>query len=308
MLLSLACSIPVYAEEEQAIHFRDLYSIAISEDSGHLSVDSAVPGEKISFAYDGDIMNLDKTKYATSYFIIKDYNTKKVLAKIRSGVTYTMPNVPIYVYAEIKNKTDAALKLYAKVTNKPNVYKASALAMSEFAVIDENTIDPEADEQKLPVDFNKDGKTDAVIKAYKVKSSDVYATITFTSAGRKLAGKSYTTNFKDASPNPFVPYSSLKISIVKNKISLSLKKVKVKRSAKKLTLTARLKLNNKIYKNKKVTFYFGKRKYTAKTNSKGYAKVTIKRSVLRKLKKGKKITYKAKFSTKTVKRTATVLK
>jgi len=95
---------------------------------------------------------------------------------------------------------------------------------------------------------------------------------------------------------------------VNNLISLVLKSVKVKKSAKKLTLQATLKINGKAIKGKKITFKFNGKKYTAKTTKKGVAKVTVKKAVLKKLKVGKKVTYSAKYSTKTVKKTVKVKK
>ena len=90
---------------------------------------------------------------------------------------------------------------------------------------------------------------------------------------------------------------------------LSLKKVTVKRSAKKLVISATLKkVKGKYLKGKKITFKFNGKKYTAKTNKKGVAKVTIKKSVLKKLKKGKKVTYQATYLKDTVKRTVKVKK
>lgn len=87
----------------------------------------------------------------------------------------------------------------------------------------------------------------------------------------------------------------------KTKVKLTLKKVKVKRSAKKLVLTATLKINGKAAKKKKITFKFKGKKYKAKTNKKGVAKVTIKKKVLKKLKKGKKVKIQASYG-KTVKK------
>ena len=83
---------------------------------------------------------------------------------------------------------------------------------------------------------------------------------------------------------------------------LSLKKVKVKRSAKKLVLKATLKkVNGKYLKNNKITFKFNGKKFKAKTNKKGIAKVTIKQKVLKKLKVGKKVKYQATYKKDTVK-------
>lgn len=93
-----------------------------------------------------------------------------------------------------------------------------------------------------------------------------------------------------------------------NVIKLTLKKVKIKKSAKKLVLKATLKINGKAVKGKKVIFKFKGKKYTGKTNKKGVAKVTIKKKVLKKLKVGKKVTYSVKYSTKTVKKTVKVKK
>jgi len=92
----------------------------------------------------------------------------------------------------------------------------------------------------------------------------------------------------------------------KDKIKLTLKKVKVKKSAKKLVLRATLKINGKAVKGKKITFKFKGKKYKAKTNKKGVAKVTIKKKVLKKLKVGKKVKYQATYGKVTKKYTVKV--
>jgi hypothetical protein len=90
------------------------------------------------------------------------------------------------------------------------------------------------------------------------------------------------------------------------KHALKLKKVKVKKSAKKLVLSATLKIGKKPLKNKKVTFKFNGKKLKAKTNKKGVAKVTVKKTLLNKLKVGKKVKYQAKYLKDTVKKSVKV--
>lgn len=90
---------------------------------------------------------------------------------------------------------------------------------------------------------------------------------------------------------------------------VKLQKVKVKRSAKKLVIKVILsKVNGKYLKGKKVTLKFKGKKYTVKTNKKGVAKFTIKKKVLKKLKKGKKVTYHATYLKDTVKYSVKVKK
>ena len=83
------------------------------------------------------------------------------------------------------------------------------------------------------------------------------------------------------------------------------KTVKVKKG-KKLVLKAKLKWTlksnkGKSLKGKKIVFKFKGKKYTAKTNKKGVAKVTIKSKVTKKLKRGKKYKFTARYFKNTVK-------
>ena len=94
---------------------------------------------------------------------------------------------------------------------------------------------------------------------------------------------------------------------LKVKHIVSLPKVKVKRSAKKLIIKVKVAKVNGKYVTGKVVLKFKNKKYTAKVK-KGVAKFTIKKNVLKKLKKGKKVTYTATYKQDTVKRTVKVLK
>jgi len=90
--------------------------------------------------------------------------------------------------------------------------------------------------------------------------------------------------------------------VVKQTLKLVKKTVSVKKG-KKIVLKAKLKwTNGKAIKGKKIVFKFKGKKYKAKTNKKGIAKVTIKKkSVLKKLKKGKKYSFTASYHKNKVK-------
>ena len=107
-------------------------------------------------------------------------------------------------------------------------------------------------------------------------------------------------------PKTYQIIATYKSQSVKNKITVkqilkTAKTTNVKKSAKKLTLKATLKQSNKKpIKNKKITFKFRGKTYTAKTNNKGIAKITIKKNVIKKLKKGKKYTVKVTYIKNTI--------
>ncbi len=100
-----------------------------------------------------------------------------------------------------------------------------------------------------------------------------------------------------------------KVKTLTVKHVLSLKTVKVKKSAKKLVLTATLKKGKKAIKGKYVTFKFNGKTYKkVKTNKYGIAKLTIKKSVLKKLKVGKNVKYQATYLRDIVKKSVKVRK
>lgn len=146
----------------------------------------------------------------------------------------------------------------------------------------------------ISVMFKINGKT---VKTAKTNSKGV-ATFNIPS---KYVPKKYTIK-----AIVFGMSSSKKVTV---KQILKIKTVKVKKSAKKLVLTATLKkVDGKYLKNKKITFKFNGKKFVVKTNKKGIAKVIIKKSILKKLKVGKKVTYQATYLKDTVKKTVKVKK
>ena len=62
-------------------------------------------------------------------------------------------------------------------------------------------------------------------------------------------------------------------------------------------------VNGKYLKNKVVTLKFNKKTFKVKTNSKGVATFTIKNSAYKKLKAGKKYSYKVIYGKDTIKKT-----
>ncbi len=95
--------------------------------------------------------------------------------------------------------------------------------------------------------------------------------------------------------------NTITVKAVADKIVLKTKKVTVKSTAKKFKLKASLKINGKAVKGKKITFKFKGKTYKAKTSKKGIAQVTIKKNVIKKLKKGKKYAVKVSYLKNTVK-------
>ena len=129
------------------------------------------------------------------------------------------------------------------------------------------------------VSFNINGKKSAV-----KTDKNGYATLTITN----LPGKyTLTATYKGHSVK----------NTIQVKQNLKTSKVTVKKSAKSFVLKATL---SKV-KGKKLTFKFKGKKYTAKTDKNGVAKVTIKKNVIKMLKKGKKYTFTVKYVSNTVK-------
>ena len=154
------------------------------------------------------------------------------------------------------------------------------------------------DGSKYKVLLTKDGKTlagETVKITFNGKTSNV-----------KTDKNGYATLTVSNLPGKYTVTASYKGQSVKNTIqvkqNLKASKVTVKKSAKSFVLKATL---NKL-KGKKLTFKFNGKTYTAKTDKKGVAKVTIKKNIIKKLKKGKKYTFTVKYVSNTVKSQVTV--
>ena len=87
---------------------------------------------------------------------------------------------------------------------------------------------------------------------------------------------------------------------------LKTSKVTVKKTAKKFTLKATLKINGKLVKGKVIKFKLNGKTYKVKTNKKGIAQKTLTKKVINKLKKGKTYTVKVTYLKDTIKTTVKV--
>lgn len=144
-------------------------------------------------------------------------------------------------------------------------------------------------------------------------------TITFKVNGKKIFAKTDKNGFAsfkiNLNPNSkkytiTSMYNGIKTT---NKITVKsiviAKNLKVKKSAKTLKIKISLKkINGKYLKGKKITLKFNGKKYKAKTNKKGLATFNIKKNVLKKLKVGKKYTYKVFYLKDNVNKKITVKK
>ena len=152
---------------------------------------------------------------------------------------------------------------------------------------------------------------------YKVKLTQndvalVGKTVTFVVNGKKITGVTDKNGIASVkitlAPKTYTvtaQYSSVKVSnkvVVKSIVSA--KNINAKKSAKTLKIKVTLKKVNKKYlKGKKVTLKFNKKTFKVKTNKKGVATFTIKNSIYKKLKVGKKYTYQVTYLKDTVKKT-----
>lgn len=106
-------------------------------------------------------------------------------------------------------------------------------------------------------------------------------------------------------PGSYKITTTYKGKSVKNTVTvkhvITASKVTVKKTAKKFTLKATLKINGKLVKGKWITFKLNGKTYKVKTNSKGVAQKTLYKKVIKKLKKGKTYTVKVSYSKDSIK-------
>ena len=180
----------------------------------------------------------------------------------------------------------AVMKIYtvaddSKITGNKNV--AVDYAGGNYFSVRVVTADGHAVGAGEKVKFTINGKTTTVTTdkngVAKIKITDLPKTYTIKTT---YNGKTYTNT-------------------VTVKQVLSASKVTVKKTAKKFTLKAKLKINGKLIKGKYIKFKFNGKTYKVKTNAKGIAQKTFNKKFIKKLKKGKTYTVKVTYLKDTIK-------
>ena len=189
--------------------------------------------------------------------------------------------------------------------------ESQVCVIKAYTVADDSII---IDNKNISVDYDG-GKYFSV----KVTTADGHAVgagakVTFT-INKKT--KTVTTNKNGIAkikitdvPKKYTIMTKYKGKTYKNTVTvkqvLKASKVTVKKTAKKFTLKAILKINGKLVKGKVIKFKFNGKTYNAKTNAKGIAQKTLTKKVINKLKKGKTYTVGVTYAKDTIKTTVKV--
>ena len=187
----------------------------------------------------------------------------------------------------------ACLKVYtvaddSKIINNKNItvdYGSGSYFTVQVVTADGHAVGAGA---KVTFTINKKTKTVTTDKngIAKIKITDIPKKYTITT---KYMGKTYKNT-------------------VTVKHVLKTSKITVKKTAKKFTLKATLKINGKLVKGKIIKFKFNGKTYKAKTNKIGIAQKILTKKVINKLKKGKTYTVKVTYLKDTIKTTVKVKK
>ena len=261
--------IPVDIPEEIETSTAGIFTLEFPDDAeGTLTV--FIDGTKYK-VYDiiGGILKIDLSDKKGKYNITFEYSGDDNYPAFKKDANITVETNPSIT------ASNAKVLYSAGTTYKITVYKNKGITANDV-----NVVIKQNNKKLKPIKTNSKG-----IASFKVTQTPGTYKLKITSLGKTVT----------------------KTLTVKHIVTL--KTATVKKSAKKLILQATLaKVNKKYLKKKTVTFKFNGKTYKAKTNAKGVAKVTIKKSVLKKLKIGKKITYQATYLKDTVKKTIKVKK
>ena len=211
-----------------------------------------------------------------------------------SGLTGGDKNIT-YRYTGDNKYEEASGNLSAFILFKPKLTNSKNFAMyyfdgSKFTVRAWGIDGKVAAGEIVTITLNK--------KTYKVKTNkNGVASLKIPNTVKPTKKYTITAQYKTAKVSKKITVKQILKASNKN----------VKKSAKKLVLSATLKkVKGKYLKGKVIKFKFNGKTYKAKTNKKGVAKVTIKKNVINKLKVGKKYTVKISYYKDTISKKVTV--
>ena len=204
------------------------------------------------------------------------------------------------------------------ITDVPGTYEVTTSYKGQSY---KNSVAVNLNPSTCKITQNKNIKVDYAGGKYfsvKIVSADGKVAASGVSVIFKINGKTTTVKTSNngvakikitQTPKKYTIKTTYNGKTVKNTVTvkqvLTASKVTVKKTAKKFTLKAKLKINGKLVKGKQITFKFNGKTYKVKTNSKGIAQKTLNKKVINKLKKGKtymvKVTYLKDTIIKTIK-------
>ena len=248
-----------------------------------------------------------------SYFSVKVVTADGHAVGAGAAVNFTINGKTITAF------TDADGIAKVAITDVPGTYEVTTAYNNQTY---KNKVTVNLNPSTCKITENKDIKVDYDGGKYfsvKIVSADGKVAASGVSVKFTINGKT-TTVKTDANgiakikitdvPKKYTITTTYDGKSVKNTVTvkqvLKAKKVTVKKTAKKFTLKATLKINGKKVKGKKITFKLNGKTYKAKTNKKGIAKIAVKKNVIKKLKKGKKYTVKVTYLKDTIKTTVKV--
>ena len=285
---------------------------------------------------------INKTITVLANIVYPEYisvgENKFISIKLPTGVTGT-----VYIYDVDQDSDNKTLVATVPVSGSADIYSLKSLAKKDRYLYYVNyTIDGVEDGEYVSFEvkentpgfsatvpssittgetvnviFNSPVDTNDFVNIYIDDTSVRSIRVSNRMASEVISGLGVGTHKIKVLYNDYVNFYSNTFTVeVKDKpappvsptVTLSLSTAKVKKSAKKLVLKAKLLIDNKAVSGKIIKFKFNGKTYKAKTDKKGIAKATIKHSVLKKLKVGKKVKYSASYGSKSVQKTAKVKK
>ena len=251
--------------------------------------------------------DISKLKYITeedTFYAVKLYNLNKTLKPGKLPLTITYGNNTKNGTIILKNLVYTKDSVDIRISDIVNLNKKNSINNYICGVDDSNYLNG------VIIVYMNIKKVYQCRINYDVEQEIYYSG--FTLLYKELAGKIKKGKYKvkvvynpDGTSKSYTKSKNVYFTTPKS-VKLSIKKFKIRKSAKKLTIKSTLKINGKKVKGYNLIFKFNKKFYTAKTNKKGVAKITIKHKTLKKLKAGKKVKIKVDCGIKTVKKTVKV--